>query len=343
MHYRHFRQSHNYSSNLHCQMIRPFKFLIIPNRLFHYTAAVRSIDFAKEYESLKLFQVADLPLHRTVALSSQSFKGKTKIDPEKSPWVLLHGLFGAKQNYSSVGRRVCEATSRDVIGIDLRNHGSTIHAAPHDYTHLAHDTIEHIESMGTKVMLAGHLMGAKVAMLVSLMRPDLVEKLVVIDNCPESQSLSSQFTKDLLGMCHVERDRSLRELPQAAKLLKVDKLLFKYEKDPLVRLFLMSNLQRRGSKHDNLPVKFRVPVLNFLKMDTLGAMGQWPESVQHLKFHGPVKVMRGTQSDFVTDLDGFKRHFTDFLVVDFDSGHWLVSEQPDRFVEEMIAFTASQE
>lgn len=320
--------------------MRPFK-LNIPARLFCCSISVRSIDLAKESRSLNLSQVPDLPLHNIVALSSKSFKGNTTIDGEKSPWVLLHGLFGAKQNYSSVGRSLSAATSRDVIGIDLRNHGSTMHAAPHDYIHMANDTIKYIEEMGTKVMLAGHLMGAKVAMLVSLMRPELVEKLVVIDNSPHSQILSSQFTKDLLGMCHVERDRSLRELPQAALLLKVDKLLFKHEKDPLVRLFLMSNLQRRGSKHNSLPVKFQVPVLNFLKMGTLAEMGHWPESVQDLKYYGPVKVMRGIRSDFVTDLSGFTKHFPDYLVVDFDSGHWVVSEQPDKFVEEMVAFTDS--
>lgn len=321
-------------------MFGHFRLKNIPKRLFHSTAP-RRLELAKEYESLKLSQVPDLPVHKTVPLSSQSFKGKTTIDPEKSPLVLLHGLFGAKQNYSSVGRHICAATARNVIGIDLRNHGSTIHAAPHDYLHMTNDTIKHIEDMGTSVVLAGHLMGAKVAMLVSLLRPELVEKLVVIDNSPASQNLGSQFTKDLLGMCHVERDRSLRDLPQAAKLLKIDKLLFKYEKSSLVRLFLMSNLQRRASKHDNLPVKFRVPVLNFLKMKTLDAMGQWPESVEKLKYHGPVKVMRGTQSDFVKDIEVFSKHFTDVLVTDFDSGHWLVSERPKQFIEEMVAFTES--
>lgn len=304
------------------------------------------VDLAKEYESLKISQVPELPVHQMVPLSSQSYKGKTEIDETKTPLVLLHGLFGAKQNYSSVGRQICAATSRQVYGVDLRNHGSTIHAAPHDYMHMTNDVIKHIEKMGTKVILAGHLMGAKVVMLVSLLRPDLVEKLVVIDNSPAAQKLGSQFTKDLLGMCHVERDKSLRELPHTALVLKIDKILFKYEKDSLVRLFLMSNLQRRLSKYDRLPVKFRVPVLNFLKHDTLAAMGEWPESATGLKYDGPTKVMRGTQSDFVSDgnlKNDFPKYFSRFLVTDFDSGHWLVSEQPRKFIEEIVAFTEACE
>lgn len=311
-------------------------------RQFSISNTCRLVDLVKEFESLKLSQVPDLPIHKTVALSSQNFKGKTEIDNAKTPVVLLHGLFGAKQNYSTVGRQLCTATSRQVIGVDLRNHGATTHAAPHDYVHMTYDMIEHIEAIGRPVMLAGHLMGAKVAMLVSLLRPDLVEKLVVIDNSPASGKLGIQFTKDLLGMCHVERDRSLRELPQLALGLKIDKILFKYEKDSLVRLFLMSNLRRRVSKHDLLPVKFRVPVLNFLKDNTLAALGQWPDNVSHLKYEGPVLVMRGLQSNFVTDenLDSdFPVYFPNFDVVDFDCGHWLVSEKPDQFVKAMVAFT----
>lgn len=297
------------------------------------------LDLAKEYDSLKLAQVPELPIHKTVPLVSQSFKGKTEIDAGKTPVVLLHGLFGALQNYRTVGRQICAASNRQVVGVDLRNHGSSPHAAPHDYMHMTHDMIEHVEKLGSPVILAGHLMGAKVAMLVSLLRPELVEKLVVIDNSPASEVLGSQFTRDLLGMCHVERDRSLRTLLHAALPLKIDKILLKYEKDPLVRVFLMSNIKRRALKHDNLPVTFRVPVLNFLKHNVLKNLGEWPEISAH--YDGPVKVMRGLRSDFVTDTNierDFPRYFSDFRVTDFDSGHWLVSEQPDKFVEEMLAF-----
>ena len=47
-------------------------------------------------------------------------------------------------------------------------------------------------------------MGAKVAMMVSLLYPSLVSKLVVVDNTPHSRPLNHQFYKDLLGMCEVE-------------------------------------------------------------------------------------------------------------------------------------------
>lgn len=315
-------------------------------RYFSQGFRLRShINLAKEFESLRLTKVPDLPYQETVQLSSQTYKSKSEIDATKSPVIMLHGLFGAKQNYSSVGRNISTLTNRKVTGIDLRNHGASAHAAPHTYMAMALDTIEHIDGhVKAPVILAGHLMGAKVSMLVSLLRPDLVEKLIVIDNSPVTHVLEAQFTRDLVGMCHVERDRSLVDLPQSALLQKIDKILLKFEKDPLVRVFLASNLVRRQSKTDKLPVRFRVPVLNFLKDDILSELGKWPEEVAGLKYDGPVKIMKGARSNFVLEehMDSaFPTHFSDTLLSVFEAGHWLVSEMPDQFVRETVEFTES--
>lgn len=302
------------------------------------------IDWRKEFESLHIKDVKPLPNHETVDLPSQVFKPKigTTVDDNKAPLVLIHGLFGAKQNYSSVGKEISTITRRSVIGLDMRNHGNAPHAAPHNYMTMARDTIQYIEKCHKgPVALAGHLMGAKVSMLVSLFRPDLVEKLIVIDNSPVSEKLDVQFYRGLLGMCHIERDRSLAGLPRAALMGKMDKLLSRFEKDPLVRLFLLSNLAKRASKHDNLPVKFRVPVLHFLKDDVLAEMGDWPGEVEGMVFDKPVRVMKAAKSEFVTERsleNDFPRYFKDFSVSVYDCGHWLVSEQPEKFVDETVKF-----
>lgn len=299
----------------------------------------RKLNLAKEAQALCLDQVADLPHADHVELASQLFHQKAAVDETKTPLVMLHGLFGAKQNYASVGRAIAAQTHRPVVGLDLRNHGSSAHAFPHTYTQMATDTIRHIEATGRSAVLAGHLMGAKVAMLVALRRPELVEKLIVIDNAPVNHVLDEQFTRDLVGMCHVERDLSLAGMSQLALLHSVDKILYKYEKSSLVRLFLASNLKRRLSRDDKRAVRFRVPVLNFLKHGVLGEMGAWPDV--DLRYDGPVMVMRGTRSQFVSDENlavDFPRYFSNVQSVDFDAGHWLVSEQPERFVEATVQF-----
>lgn len=284
-------------------------------------------------------EVPEVPVKPLVALSSQELGGKGPVDLHKTPLVMIHGLFGARQNYASVGRKIGEATGRRVIGLDMRNHGSSEHAMPHDYDHMTSDTIRYLERLEQPVVLAGHLMGAKVSMLVALRRPDLVERLVVIDNVPVTTELDSQFTADLVAMCTVERDLHHKPGKQAAFMKEVDQVMAGFEPSPLVRLFLMSNLKRPQHRDRLEPARFRVPVRSFLKHGILEKMGAWPK--EESRYSGPVLVMRGLRSPFVLDQsleEHFPRYFPNTTVSDFDCGHWLVSEQPDVFVERMRVF-----
>lgn len=311
-------------------------------RQYLVNTQAKLIDLEKEFKILRIAQVPDLQHRDTVELAWRAFRGKHIVDESRTPLVLIHGLFGSKQNFGSVGRRICGLTRRLVVGLDMRNHGSSPHAMPHDYMHMAKDTIRHIEGMDRKVILGGHLMGAKVSMLVSLLRPELVEKLVVIDHSPVSERLDIQFTQDLLGLCHVVRSNSLRDSPRTTFLQRVDSILFEYEKDPLIRLFLSSNISRTKSAFNKLlHIQCCVPVLNFLRVATLIEMEKWPHIMRGLKFNGPVKIMRGKKSPFVLDCHletDFPKYYSIILVADFDAGHWVISEQPNRFVKEIVDF-----
>ena len=96
------------------------------------------------------------------------------------PLVLLHG--GAvdarffDQNIDALAARF------HVLTPDLRGHGHTPDVeGPFTYEALAQDTIEFIEAtVGGPVHLAGHSIGAGVALHVALRRPDLVSCLVLI-------------------------------------------------------------------------------------------------------------------------------------------------------------------
>lgn len=337
--------------------------IIAPRIIPRFRHAVRCFHADTHIEPLNLHQESDLSTSKSVELSFRVYKaGKHHVNHTSkfqglhtSPIVMVHGLFGSKQNWVSVGKRITEITGKVTLGVDCRNHGDSPHSLPHDYMHLTSDLIRFLDKMRAEAgndknkpnwkdgaVLVGHSMGAKVVMLTSLFRPDLVSKLVVIDNSPVDEQLDPQFLKDLIGMSRVEIEQrnSLQGLTHKQQLKVIDKSLSEYEPSRLVRVFLMSNLDIDSDNKTSV-IKFKIPVLNLLKHNIYEKLGQWPQEVDHLRFNKPVLIMRGLKSSFVTDdyiQTAFPQYFSNISTIDFDCGHWLVSEQPEKFVNETVKF-----
>lgn len=149
-----------------------------------------------------------------------------------SPLVILHGLFGSKRNWASVAHRL--AASHRVITVDLRNHGESPWDARHDYPALAADVAAVIERrVGGPAAVLGHSMGGKAAMALALVRPELVERLVVVDIAPVRSTATP-----------IEYVQAMRALPLAAfsQRLDVKEALAPAIPDPMVRGFLTLNL-----------------------------------------------------------------------------------------------------
>lgn len=97
--------------------------------------------------------------------------------------VLLHGLFGDKDNLKILANTLTEHF--DILMLDLRNHGNSFHSEIHDYSVLATDVIDVIAHLNLKsVSLIGHSMGGKVAMRIASLAPRQVEKLAILDIAP---------------------------------------------------------------------------------------------------------------------------------------------------------------
>ncbi|MGH9242911.1 MAG: alpha/beta fold hydrolase [Acidimicrobiales bacterium] len=101
---------------------------------------------------------------------------------EGEPLGLLHGgvvdtrFFD--QNIDPLAERF------HVYAVDLRGHGHTADVeGPFTYDAFAQDTIEFLETVvGGPAHLVGHSVGAAVSMFVTLRRPDLVRKLVMVSS-----------------------------------------------------------------------------------------------------------------------------------------------------------------
>lgn len=301
--------------------------------------------------SFNVDDIRDLPYKDSVDLSWKYLEPyKAKVDKSRTPVLFLHGLFGSILSFNKTGRSLSEETHSPVYGVDLRNHGNSPHALPFTYSIMAYDIFKFITERNWKnCILIGHSMGAKVAAIVSLLYPDLVSKLVLIDNTPHSKPLDIQFYKDLIGMCEVEANASEFKDDDGHGIkdfAAVGKFLAKYEPDEKARLLLVSNLLRskkdlKGGLHYDIKKEmFKLPVMNFYKYDVLDTVAGWPSLSNIKKFKKPVMVISAKKSGFVLPEyhEEFLKYFDDVTFKEMDCGHWIQAEKREELVETLTGF-----
>lgn len=165
-------------------------------------------------------------------------------------------------------------------------------------------------------------MGAKTVMTMALRDPNCCDNIIAVDNAPVDAALLSDFPKYVEGMKKVEaaKVRSQKE---------ADKILEPFAKELPVRQFLLTNLSRPTPDE---PYRFKIPV-NILAQ-SLGNLGDFPfKDPDATTFNKRVLIVRGTNSPYVSDemLPIIGRFFPRFEVVDIESGHWVISENPADF------------
>ncbi len=242
------------------------------------------------------------------------------------PVVILHGLFGSKRNWASVARQL--ATDHRVLALDLRNHGESPWADAHDYPALADDVAAFIEAhIGHSTAVLGHSMGGKAAMMLAVSRPDLVERLVVVDIAP-ARSVATSV--DLAGV--------LRAVPlgEFTSRAEVEAALATSIPDRAVRAFLMQNL-RRGA--DGLIWSLNLEALK-RHADTIR---DFPQVTGDLAFTGPTLFLLGGRSTYVERRHEADMHrlFPTAVIERIEAaGHWVHAEAPDAFLAAIRRFLA---
>lgn len=104
-------------------------------------------------------------------------------DPAAPPMVLLHALGERAGNWAPVVPAF--AGHYRVYAPDLRGHGETDWPGNYSFQLMRDDVIGLLDHLGLRaVVLAGHSMGAVVAYLVTIARPDLVTRMVIEDAPP---------------------------------------------------------------------------------------------------------------------------------------------------------------
>jgi pimeloyl-ACP methyl ester carboxylesterase len=83
----------------------------------------------------------------------------TPCTSSSSALVILHGLFGSKQNWRSLSRAFAQKLGIPVYALDLRNHGQSPHVETMKNTAMAADVARFLRDHALdKVTLMGHSM-----------------------------------------------------------------------------------------------------------------------------------------------------------------------------------------
>lgn len=226
------------------------------------------------------------------------------------PLVMLHGLFGSAGNFGVVQRRL--AADRRVVALDLRNHGTSPHAAAMDYPTMAADVIDTLDGLGLgSVALLGHSMGGKVAMAAALLYPARIERLMVADiapvpYAPHFRVISAAMQAVLAGNTRAQADAALAHTIT----------------EPALRGFLLQNFRPGVGWRIGLD-EIAAALPSIEGWDTTGI------------YPGAALSLLGERSEYVLpEHRPLLRAL--FPAIRFntlhDAGHWLHADAPEAFV-----------
>jgi pimeloyl-ACP methyl ester carboxylesterase len=237
------------------------------------------------------------------------------------PLVLLHGLFGSARNFGTVQREF--AQQRRTIALDLRNHGSSPHAADMRYTTMAADVLHTLGQLAAlPATLLGHSMGGKAAMQAALSRPDAVARLIVADIAPVA------YPPHLLATAE-----AMASLPLTSGMTRAqaDAALADAVPDATMRAFLLQNLQLGATP------AWRIGLAEIVA--GFADIEAW--TAPSARYDGPTLFIAGATSNYIRPAHRptIRALFPNARFVTLkNAGHWLHADNPSGFIAVVEAF-----
>ncbi len=231
---------------------------------------------------------------------------------DRPPLLIAHGLYGSARNWGVIAKRLSD--ERQVVAVDMRNHGSSPWSSDHRYRDLAADLAEVITAFGGKMDVLGHSMGGKAAMTLALNYPQHVNRLIVADIAPVAYTHTQlPFIK---AMRAVDLDSVERRSDAEAQLAAAGV-------DPALQSFFTQSLDLPNKRWrlnldalaDQMP-----EIMSFPQIE-----GQWD---------GPALFLAGAASDYVLPehRDQIRALFPQAKFARIPgAGHWLHAEKPREF------------
>lgn len=239
----------------------------------------------------------------------------------RPPLVIAHGLFGSARNWGAIAKRL--GLHRQVIAVDMRNHGDSPRSPNQSYAAMAGDLAETIAEHGGRADMLGHSMGGKAAMVLALTDPGRINRLIVADMAPVAYAHSQ--------MPYVRAMQAV-DLAAVTRRSHGDAALAARVPEPGLRAFLLQSLAIDAGRP-----RWK------LDLDTLAdqmpAIMGFPEI--EARFPGPTLFLIGAASDYVRPAH-WERIRAFFPAAERHeipgAGHWLHAEAPGPFVQAVSTF-----
>ena len=257
-------------------------------------------------------------------MSTPSTIHATEVGSSGPRVVWLHGLFGQGRNFTQIAKALTpELTS---VLVDLPNHGKSAWTEDPSYEAVADTVADWLStSYDGASHVVGHSMGGKVAMVLALRHPELVDRLVVADISPAVSDGAGEFEHLLDSLARIDLDSIERRAEADAQLAQ-------WVRDERVRGFLLQNLR---TTKDGFTWQANLALLR----RELGLIGGFPDV--DATFEHPVLWIAGGRSDYVQPehAEVMRRLFPRTTSVTIKgAGHWVHSEKPEAFTSAVRTF-----
>lgn len=237
-----------------------------------------------------------------------------------NPLLIVHGLYGSARNWGVIAKKLSD--ERQVIAVDMRNHGHSEWQDSHSYPDLAADLAEVLRHVGPADVL-GHSMGGKASMVTALQHSELVDRLIVADIAPVAYGHTQ--LPFIHAMKRVDLSRVVKRSDALAQLEGAG------VEDPTLRSFFTQSLDLKENK-------WRLN-LDVLEVEMPKIMG-FPEDISG-EFQNPTLFLSGANSDYVLPEHRpvIRQLFPKAQFVKMSgAGHWLHAEKPNEFIATVRAW-----
>ncbi|MBT8394901.1 MAG: alpha/beta fold hydrolase, partial [Bacteroidia bacterium] len=229
------------------------------------------------------------------------------IHGQGQPFIILHGFLGMSDNWKSLGTRFSDE-GFEMHLIDQRNHGKSFHSDEFSYEILVEDLKSYCDEHDLNdIILLGHSMGGKTAMLFAATYPGYMSKLIIADIAPRFYPRHHQ---DILN------GLSALDFSITKSRMQAEEVLSNYVTHVPTRKFLLKNVYWKEKGQLALRINLEALIEN---IDEIG------EGLPNfLKFEGDALFLKGDRSEYINDDDerSIKAQFENAIIFTIkEAGH----------------------